>query len=53
VIKLRRIRWIEHVARMGTVVSVRKMLAGRTTGRDHLGELGIDGMIILKQPSDK
>jgi hypothetical protein len=38
VIKSRRIRWAGHVARMG----------GNMRERDHLGDPGVDGTIILR-----
>jgi hypothetical protein len=48
VIKSRRMRWSGHVARMGT----REVHAGFWLGNlregDHLGDLDIDGRVILK-----
>ena len=45
VIKSRRMRWAVHVARMGegSVLG----LGGETRERDHWGDLGVDGWIIL------
>jgi hypothetical protein len=46
--KSRRMRWAEHVARMGAVRNVCKVLVGKLEERDYLGDIGIDGRIILK-----
>ena len=48
VIKSRRMRWAGHVERMGEKRGVFRVLVGKPGGRDHLGETGIDGRIILR-----
>jgi len=45
VIKLRRIRWDRHVARMGDERRAYMVLVGKLGA--HWGDLGIDGRIIL------
>jgi len=47
VIKSRRMRWARHVARMGEERGVYRFLVGKPEGRNHWGDLGIDGWIIL------
>ena len=47
VIKSRRMRWAGHVARMGEDRGVYRVLVGRPEGRNHWGDLGVDGWIIL------
>jgi hypothetical protein len=46
-IKLRRMRRMGHVARMGERRGVYKFWWVSLRERDHLGEPGVDGMIIL------
>ena len=46
-IKWRRMRWAEHVARMGEERGVYRVLVGKPEGRRPLGDLGVDGWIIL------
>jgi len=46
VIKSRRIRWAGHVARMGEERGVYMILVGKPEGRNHWGDLGIDGWIL-------
>jgi hypothetical protein len=48
VIKLRRMRWAGHVARMGEGRSVYRVLFGRPKARDHWEDLGVGGRITLK-----
>ena len=48
VIKLRRMRWVGHVARMGERKAVYSVLVGKLRESDHLGDTGIDGRIILR-----
>ena len=43
VIKWRRIRWDEHVARIGKERGVYRVLVGKPVGRNHWGDLGVDG----------
>jgi len=46
--KSRRMRWAGHVARMGEERGVYRVLVGKLEGkRDHWGDLGVDGWIIL------
>ena len=47
VIKSRRMRWAGHVARMGEERGVYKVLLGKPEGKRPLGNLGVDGWIIL------
>ena len=48
VIKLRRIRWAGHVAHMGEKRGIYRVLVGIPEGKDHLGDPGIDGRILLR-----
>ena len=48
VIKSRRMRWAEHVTRMGGTRDVYRVLVGKPEEGDHLGDPGVDGRIILK-----
>jgi hypothetical protein len=48
VIESRRMRWVGHVAGVGKRRGAYRDLVGRLEGRDHLGDLSIDGTIILK-----
>jgi len=48
VIKSRRMRWAGHVARMGRGVAYRGFWWGNLWERDHLGDPGVDGRIILR-----
>ena len=47
-IKLKRMRWMRHVAGMGDRRSAHRILVGYLRERDHLEEIGVDGRIILK-----
>ena len=47
VIKSRRMRWARHVARMDEERVVYRVLVGKPEGRRPLGDLGVDGWIIL------
>jgi len=47
VIKSRRMTWAGHVACMGEERGVYRVLVGKLEGRNHWGDLGIDGRIIL------
>jgi hypothetical protein len=47
-IKSRRIRWAGHVAHLGDSRRVHRMLVGNLSQRDHLGDLGVAGRIILR-----
>ena len=47
-IKSRRMRWAGHVARMGKKRGVYRILVGKTEGKRHLGDPGVDGRIILR-----
>jgi hypothetical protein len=48
VIKLRRMRWVGHVARMGEGKDVYKILIGRSEVRDHWEDLGVCGRVTLR-----
>ena len=45
VIKSRRMRWAGHVARMGKEREVYRFLVGKPEGKNHWGDLGVDGWI--------
>jgi len=47
VIKSRRMRWAGHVARMGEERGCIGSCSGNRRDRDHWGDLGVDGWIIL------
>jgi len=47
VIKSRRMRWAGHVTRMGEERGVYRVLVGKSEGKNHWGDLGVDGWIIL------
>jgi len=47
VIKSRRMRWAGHVARMGEGRGVYTVLMEKPEGRNHWGDPGVDGRIIL------
>ena len=48
VIKLRRMRWVGHVERMGRIQVHTGFWWGNLSERDHLGDEGVDGRIILR-----
>ena len=48
VIKSRRMRWAGHVASMGEWRGIYRVLVGKSEGKSHLGDPGIDGRIILR-----
>ena len=48
VIESRRMRWMGYVARMGEWRGVYRVWCGNLRERDHLGDPGIDGRIILR-----
>jgi hypothetical protein len=47
-IKSRRMRWAGHVACMGERRGVYRVLVGNMWERDHLGDPGVDGKMILR-----
>ena len=47
-IKSRRMRWAEHVARIGEGRGMYRVLVGKPEGKRPLGRPGLDGRIILK-----
>ena len=47
VIKSRRMRWAGHVVRMGEERGAYRVFMGKPEERDHWGDLGVDGWIIL------
>ena len=53
VIKSRRMRWAGHVACMGEERGVYRVLVGKPEGRRPLGDLGVDGRIILERISSR
>jgi len=48
VMKSIRMRWVGHVARMGERRGVYRVLVGKPEGKNHLGDPGVDGRIILR-----
>jgi hypothetical protein len=48
VIKLRRMRWAGHVARMVEGRGVYRVLVGRPEGKNHWEDLGVGGRITLR-----
>ena len=48
VMELRRVRWAGHVACMGDRSGIFRVLVGNLRERDHLGDPGINGRIILR-----
>jgi hypothetical protein len=48
VVKSRRMRWAGHVARMGRGEACTGLWRGNLMERDHWGDPGVDGMIILR-----
>jgi len=47
VIKSRRMRWAGHVARMGEERWVYRVVVGKQEGKNHCGNLGVDGLILF------
>jgi len=43
-----RMRWAGNVARMGERRGVYRVLVGKPEGKNHLGDPGVDGRIILR-----
>ena len=48
VMKSRIMRWSGHVARMGERRDIYRVLVGKPEGKNHLGDPGVDGRIILR-----
>ena len=46
-IKLRRVRWAGHVARMGEERGVCRVLVGKPDGKNHWEDLDVDRWIII------
>jgi len=51
VLKSRRMRWAGNVERMGENRGVYSVLVGKPEERNHWGDLGVDGCVILGQIS--
>jgi len=47
VIKLKRLRWAGHVTRLGERRGLYRVFVGKPE-RDHLGEPGVDGRVIIR-----
>ena len=47
VLKSRRMRWAGNVERMGENRGVYSVLVGKPEERNHWGDLGVDGCVIL------
>ena len=41
-------KWAKHVARMGERRGVCSVVVGKLEGKNHLGEAGLDGRIIIR-----
>jgi hypothetical protein len=48
VIKSRKMRWAEHIPRLGEGRVVYMVLVGSPEGKRPLGDPGVDGMIVLR-----
>ena len=48
VVKLRRMRWAGHVARMGEDRGVHRVLVGKPEGKSHWGDQDVNRRIILR-----
>jgi hypothetical protein len=46
-IKSKRMRWIKHVAGMGQIRNANTVSLTNLKGREHLGDLGVEGRILL------
>jgi len=46
VIKSRRMRWAGYVAHMGEERGVYRVLVGKPEGKNHWGDLGVEGWIL-------
>ena len=46
-------RWVGHVARMGEERGVYRILVGKPEEKNHWGDLGVDGLIILGRISGR
>ena len=46
--KSRRMKWAGHVTRMGKGRGVYRVWVGKLEGKNHLGDPGVDGRIILR-----
>ena len=51
VIKSRRMRWAGHVERMGEERGVYRVLVGKPEGKNHWGDLEVEGWVILGRTS--
>jgi hypothetical protein len=49
VIRSRKIRWVGHVTHRGEMRNAYKILVTNLKGRDHLGDISINGRTILTQ----
>jgi hypothetical protein len=48
VIKSRSMRWVERVAHVGEWRGMYRVLVGKPDGKNHSGDPGVDGKIILR-----
>jgi hypothetical protein len=48
VITLRRMRWMRHVVRVGERRGLYRVMVGKREGKNHWGDTGVDGRIILR-----
>jgi len=48
VIELRGVRWFKHLAHTGEKINAYRVLVGKSEGKNHLEDLGVDGRKILK-----
>jgi hypothetical protein len=52
-IKLRRLRWAGHIARVGERRGAYRLLVGKSKAVNYLEDPGVDGKIILKRIFEK
>jgi hypothetical protein len=48
VIKVRSMRWVGHVVRMGDIRNLHKIFVGKPEGKNHAEDLGVDEKMILE-----
>ena len=50
VIKSRKMKWVWHVPCVGEERGMYRVLVGKPEGRNHWGDLGVDGWTVLGWP---
>jgi hypothetical protein len=48
VINPRRMRWVEHVARVGEIRIIYRIFVGNPEGRDHLEDIDLDWKVLVR-----